>query len=227
MRVSHSQAREDKGDGGMVELVLLRHGQSESNRGGIHQGWSATPLTVIGRQQAAAVRRVLRNSRFDRIYSSDLPRTEETAHIVFPPPAEIIWEPLLRELHCGQVSGLTAREARKRFGSAYSQCEAANDWRGLQGESGDMLEERLEKFLDALREAMPQGRVAIVTHGGPIKALVCLALNAPFAQARRVLSIDNASMTILQWEPPRWVVRTVNNTAHLSREEMMAEVALK
>jgi broad specificity phosphatase PhoE len=209
-----------------VELVLIRHGQSEANRGGIHQGWSLTPLTQLGRQQAASAAEYLRNWLFDRVFCSDLLRAEETARIIFPPPVEISLQPLLREVDCGQISGMTSHEAQTHFGPRYKDCEANSDWRPFQGESVDMLHKRVQSFLMMLEESASCRRVAVVSHGGPIKALICLALDVSLSRARRVLSIDNASITILEWDPPRWVVQTVNSTGHLRPAETVPEIHL-
>ena len=69
----------------MSVLYLVRHGQSEWNRIGRIQGRSESPLTEIGRQQAAALGRLLRATLPDPgidIVASPLSRAFETATII-------------------------------------------------------------------------------------------------------------------------------------------------
>ena len=69
----------------MSVLYLVRHGQSEWNRIGRIQGRSESPLTELGRQQAAALGRmlgsILPDSGID-IVASPLSRAFETATII-------------------------------------------------------------------------------------------------------------------------------------------------
>ena len=69
----------------MSVLYLVRHGQSEWNRIGRIQGRSESPLTGLGRQQAAAFGRLLRATLPDPgidIVASPLSRAFETATII-------------------------------------------------------------------------------------------------------------------------------------------------
>ena len=69
----------------MSVLYLVRHGQSEWNRIGRIQGRSESPLTELGRQQAAALGRLLGSILPDPgldIVASPLSRAFETATII-------------------------------------------------------------------------------------------------------------------------------------------------
>ena len=69
----------------MSVLYLVRHGQSEWNRIGRIQGRSESPLTELGRQQAAALGRMLGSILPDPgidIVASPLSRAFETATII-------------------------------------------------------------------------------------------------------------------------------------------------
>ena len=64
-----------------IHLLLLRHGQTDSNASGIVQGHLPVPLNALGRQQAAALAGRLRTytPRIGRLVSSDLARAAQTA----------------------------------------------------------------------------------------------------------------------------------------------------
>lgn len=64
-------------------LYLLRHGVSESNDKNIYAAKKIDlPLTPLGIQQAEMQARVLKNVRFEKIYTSPLSRAKQTADIV-------------------------------------------------------------------------------------------------------------------------------------------------
>ncbi|HNR00235.1 MAG TPA: histidine phosphatase family protein, partial [Trueperaceae bacterium] len=93
----------------MVELWLIRHGETEWNRQGRIQGHSDNPLNDLGRAQARALGGRLAVVRFDRIYSSDLGRAIETARLVFPDRA-IETDVRLREVSAGVLEGKVSSE---------------------------------------------------------------------------------------------------------------------
>ena len=68
----------------MIELILLRHGQSEGNLARIFQGQLDYPLTDKGREQARAARERLGDYTPDLLLSSPLKRAYETAQIACP-----------------------------------------------------------------------------------------------------------------------------------------------
>src|SRR5207247_4078114 len=60
-------------------FYFVRHGESEGNAARVFTGQTDSPLTARGRKQAAAVAEELAQVKFDRIVSSDLSRTRDTA----------------------------------------------------------------------------------------------------------------------------------------------------
>ena len=92
------------------------------------------------------------------------PSAEPLAQVLGLP---IATTPLLREIHVGELAGLTRAEAEARFPSFLA--EAAKDpWNARRpgGESMADLARRLQAFL----EEVPPGRHLVVTHGGVIRA---------------------------------------------------------
>jgi broad specificity phosphatase PhoE len=68
---------------GKMKLIIVRHGESEANKKGIHQRrkdeWSDTSLSKDGIFQAKQVAERLKDEKIDGIYASDLKRAKETA----------------------------------------------------------------------------------------------------------------------------------------------------
>src|SRR4030042_3132739 len=94
-------------------ITLLRHGESQGNFEGRHQGQADFPLTDLGRQQTKALvdRWKVENKTFDLIISSPLVRARETAEII---AAELKFsmelDPLWMERDNGLMAGVCAEE---------------------------------------------------------------------------------------------------------------------
>src|SRR2546430_15771723 len=89
-------------------FYFVRHGESEGNAARVFTGQTDSPLTARGRQQAAAVADELAKVRFDRIISSDLSRTRDTAEVIAERhglSGEVM--PALREINVGDRTGKT------------------------------------------------------------------------------------------------------------------------
>lgn len=112
----------------MKEIWYVRHGETEWNAQRRFQGHLDIPLSPVGIGQAFRLAERLSRSRisFDRLYASDLRRARQTAE----PLAQVLGlpiatTPLLREIHVGELAGLTRAEAEARFPSFLA--EAAED----------------------------------------------------------------------------------------------------
>ena len=90
-------------------LVLIRHGQSEWNAANRFTGWTDIDLTDEGRREAAAGAEALRDigiSRFDRAFTSELVRAQETLDIVLSSIGQPPWR------GAGAASALVRRHWR-------------------------------------------------------------------------------------------------------------------
>jgi probable phosphoglycerate mutase len=105
-------------------VILVRHGQSEHHVRGLTGGWTDTPLTEIGHEQAVRVAARLKEELGQTpitLYTSDLLRAGETArHIARAFGVEPVADPRIREHNNGEGAGLTIDEARSvsRHGSS-------------------------------------------------------------------------------------------------------------
>lgn len=63
-------------------IYLVRHGQTYYNIYNKLQGWSNSPLTEKGKQDAVQVAQRLKNTHFDAAFCSDLPRAIETCQTI-------------------------------------------------------------------------------------------------------------------------------------------------
>src|SRR5215210_6967458 len=154
----------------VTRLYLIRHGQSAGNAEGRFGGHSATPLSKLGKQQAALTAKALAKERITAIYSSDLLRAVQTAEpLAKALNLKINAADTFRERHVGVLEGLTFDEAKKEFPEDYYALvnrELAHVI--TRGESYHQLLDRTTGVLSEILEKHKGGRVAIFAHTGTI-----------------------------------------------------------
>lgn len=183
----------------MVELWLVRHGETDWNRAGRIQGWQDIPLNSTGVDQATRLAEALHSVTFHRIVSSDLLRARQTAEILAAGRAlPIEYTSDLRERCFGLAEGRLRHEVERlphtHLGGA---------------ESEEAMSRRLTRFLDGSR-AWRDERVLCVTHGGALRRLIRLATGVA------VDWIDNTSVTRLIHDGSSWRLGELNETPHLA-----------
>lgn len=143
-------------------FYLVRHGESEGNAAGRFTGQSDSPLTERGRRQAEAVAQELAKVRFDRIVSSDLSRTRDTAEVIARRQnAKVEVIPELREIDVGERTGTPFDEAR---GLPNWSDDGFVAWPG--GETLDLVLGRVLGVIERLVRESPGQTILIVGHGG-------------------------------------------------------------
>ena len=101
-----------------MDLLFVRHGESEGNALGQLQGRIDSPLTPLGRAQARRVGAWLKQHgpRWSAAYASPLARARETAEIIIGQTGypEATLDDDLREVGAGDLEGLTRDDIWKR-----------------------------------------------------------------------------------------------------------------
>ncbi len=150
-------------------LLLLRHGESESNAGRIYAGSGIDmPLTGTGIRQAECQARALAGIGLDEIHSSPLRRARQTAervshHIGIAP----VFHPALQEVDVGILEGTDQdeTETKAKHDEIVQQWEQGRpDVRFPEGESLEEVEGRLRGFIDLLDRREPAPRSLVVGH---------------------------------------------------------------
>jgi broad specificity phosphatase PhoE len=185
----------------MTPLLLARHGESDWNRARRWQGFADRPLTERGRAQAAALAERLADIVLDAVYSSDLRRALDTAASVANAQGlEPTALKALREVDVGSWQGLTREEAETRFPADFRRWLAGGTgWR--DGESYGELSARVLRAVDEIARRHDGGRVLIVSHGGPIRAIHAAALGLDVEAYRRIRPVEpNARLSAVCFE---------------------------
>lgn len=156
----------------MTLLHLIRHARSTWNTEGRLQGQADPPLDDIGQQQVRALVEFLKDEPFQAVYSSPLTRARLTAEALAAARGlPVQFDARLMERHLGDWTGLNGDDARARI-AAFSE-NPGGDWRVIGppgGEGEAALMARAAAALADIIAAHPEGQVAVVSHGGTLRA---------------------------------------------------------
>ncbi len=200
----------------MSKLLLVRHGITEFNSTRRFAGHSDVELSTAGCRQVERLRDRLVNEKIDAIYSSDLKRAVMTAEVVSTGhDVDIITCSELREISYGELEGLTFEEI-SRFYPEVAELVAnySLKLRFPGGESFEELVERASKFLDKLKRYTPSQTILVVSHSGPLRAMVCCLLDIDQSHWRQI-RLDNASLSIVETYSQSVILSLLNDVSHL------------
>jgi probable phosphoglycerate mutase len=201
---------------GRRRVYLMRHGSvtyfDDSGKPFLPE---TVALNAAGQAQADAAGQAFRAAgvRFDRVITSNLPRTVETARRVLAASGQDIapesW-PELHEIRGGRLSAIPGAELRRAFTGAFEGM-VDEDQRFLGGESVGEMMDRVHPAVLRLRAQGDWDTVLLVLHGGVNCAILSLALTAQrlflggLSQAAGCINALDVGA-----EPHDWVVRFVN-----------------
>lgn len=202
----------------MSRLLLVRHGQTEFNAMKKFAGFLDVPLSQVGRWQMEKLRDRLASVPIDVICSSDLKRSRESAEIIVDDrKIDVVLHSELREINYGKLEGMSFDEISQLFPSvAKSLIKRDSDISFPDGECFRDLEMRVRLFLEKLPLYGENANILIVSHSGPLLALVCFLMKAGMDSWWR-LRMDNASLSIIETYPEINILTLFNDTSHLKK----------
>lgn len=197
-------------------VYLVRH--ATTGREHVWLGQRDEPLSNEGRQQAQRLAHVLRDSRADAMFCSDLPRARQTAQAIAavqrltPVPL-----PGLRERHFGDWQGLTWDDISTQFpreSAAY-----VGNWLHIAPPGAETLDAMRRRVLDAWAhiQAASWTRAIVVGHGGTNRLVLAELLGMPLAHLFRIAQ-DTAAVNRIELCDEIPCVRTLNQRLDSSNE---------
>ncbi len=168
----------------MVQIFLIRHGQTDWNLNKRLQGHTDIPLNEHGRKQATALKGILREYSLEAFFSSDLSRARETAELArWSNEIPLITSSGLRETTLGEAEGLFVEDLHLKFPDSFKRWlgtakgQENEDFAFPGGETKLQHRERMQKTLVDLLDQHSYSRVGIVTHGGAMRRVFEVAKN--------------------------------------------------
>jgi broad specificity phosphatase PhoE len=185
-----------------IEIVLVRHGETEWSRDGKHTGNTDVPLTERGREQAAALGAALEGRSFGRVLTSPLSRAADTASLAGFGAAEPRDE--LREWDYGAYEGRKTAEIREERPGWTLWADGVPD-----GETAAEVAARVDAVLAELRTV--EGAALVFAHGHLLRVLAVRWIGLE-PGAGRLLALDPATVSVLGYERETPVIRVWNAT---------------
>ena len=200
---------------------LIRHGQSFNTHREPGEPYPPNPpLTTVGVEQSRRLADRLTCLPIERLVSSPMLRTVETAAIVGKRIGRQV-EVWTRSYEYRRQTGYQAwgaREVLARYPDVKMPADfGPEDWQYGE-EALESAVERADALIAWLHERAVEasiGQMAVVTHGAYTRLVLGRLLDVDPARLQPVV-LDHTSLTSLRIEPERRQVLALNDTAHLS-----------
>lgn len=203
----------------MIDLWLVRHGETDWNRELRFQGHLDAPLNALGQRQAQRLGAHLADHGPRPLLASDLLRTRQTAEPLAnewqtPALPEALW----REQAFGVIEGLTLQEVQTRHP------EVVQGWRSQDpdfapegGESRRQFHRRVMQAVQLLIERCQQQNwpsSLVVSHGGVLDMIYRSATGQALGSPREC-PIPNAGLNHVRTDGQRFEIVQWAQTDHL------------
>ena len=198
----------------MTTVILLRHGRTTANAGGILAGWTpGVQLDEVGAEQVRAVGERFAKVPLAAIVSSPLERCVQTAEAVAEGRGlEVRSDDRLGEARYGDWTGRAIKDLVKEpLWKVVQQHPSAAVFPGPEGEG---LAETQARAVAAVRSwnatLGPDAVWLACSHGDVIKAILADALGLHLDQFQRIV-VDPASVSVVTYTETRPFVVRVND----------------
>ena len=190
-----------------MRLVLVRHGQTESNVRHVLDSRPPGPgLTAAGREQAERLAGRLAGEPVVAVYASTAVRAQQTAAVIAAPhglPVTVVDG--VQEVFVGDLEGRGDQAAIEGFIAVYRAWHAGDIELAVPGgESGQQLLDRFLPAVQRIRAEHADGVAVLVSHGAAIRlAARTLASNVDshFADSHYV---SNGGAVVLEADGDGW-----------------------
>lgn len=199
------------------ELFLIRHGRQSSKLCNVD-----VSLDEVGKRQAELLAERLTGYGIERLYCSGLKRAVETAEILgkrLHLVPEVVTE--FREIDFGTMTGKEDAVILREYAKFREErAMQTSDLPYPGGENGkDVVERVLPQIEKICRK--PQDKVAIVAHGGVIRAICANLLETDLKNKLKfAIDLENTSISQITYDEERrlYYLERFNDFAHLEKE---------
>lgn len=170
----------------MIELILVRHGETIENSKGIIQGQTEGTLTEKGIDQNKKLADNLKDVDIDLAFSSPLARAVKTAEQIMElQNINLIFDSRLTERNMGVLQG-------KKIPAFYDVTKEYDGMEGLQ----DVFN-RVQSFLTDLQKNYFNKRILIVSHGITSLAISAIINKTQIEGIQKEKLLGNSTYSVL------------------------------
>lgn len=189
----------------MLEIYILRHGETEWSKSGQHTGLTDIPLIDEGVKQAKALKKALSGIEFDKVFCSPLLRAKQTCQQCGLLDGAVINSDLL-EWDYGDYEGMTTHQIHN---SDPSWTVFTKDPKN--GETSMQVEARADRLIEEAKKY--DGKIAFFSSGHFSRALAARWLGFPVSHGR-YFKLSPATFSILSFEHDYQVIKSWNNVPY-------------
>lgn len=159
-----------------VKITYFVHGTTTDNENHISSGWFDAPLSALGIKQSKELTALTADKQFAVVFCSDLTRAVDSATITWSDMYPIVQDARLRECNYGDYNA-KASDVVEPLQEKSITTPMPN------GESYEMVKDRIASFLSDLKRNYDDKHVAIVGHKAPQLALDVLLKGMTWEEA--------------------------------------------
>jgi len=201
-----------------LELILIRHGETDWNKESIFRGHEDVRLNATGIAQADATAEALKDKVFEAIYSSQLKRAMVTAkRIAAPHEIEVREKFGLVDINYGLWQGKRESTVKESHPKLYERWQ--NNPSKVKFPGGESVRKSWKRVNTALREILflhGTGSVVIVTHRIPLKFMTTYLLGKHLEDFNKVVH-DPCAISVFEVEGRQHKPVILNDSRHLAK----------
>ena len=201
----------------MLELYLIRHGQTDFSRENRFCGSINPSLNDIGIRMAEAFGVAYAKLGWEAIYASPSLRARQTGDaLARRVNLEMTLDEGLREISYGEWEGLRHEDAKEKWPDAYAYWAADTASRGTPGgETAFQVAARAAPVIERIRREHQDGKVLIVSHKATIRILVCALLGMDVRLFRDRIGQGVAAVSRFEMKKTGPMLVSLGDVAHL------------
>jgi phosphoserine phosphatase len=198
-------------------LYIVRHGQTDLNKQGIVQGRGMnTDLNAEGRLQANMFFEAYKHIPFDKIYISELKRTQQSIQqfidLGIPYQKLSGLDELAWGIHEGQPSTPETKSAFLKLMRDWTSGNLDSKFEG--GESPNEVQARQQEALATIMDHPNEKNVLICMHGRAMRLFLCLLTGKPLTQMEN-FPHQNLVLYKVEFDGDQFAITDFNNAIHL------------
>ncbi len=202
--------------------ILVRHGEVHADHRHLLYGGLDVPLSDLGLLQSERTARTLAAGPVGEILTSDLSRASMLGGLLSAltdAPHESL--PALRERSFGEWQGLPMADLIRDHPEQY-QAYMRRRWDTRVAPGAETFEDVHRRVLPPFRAAVSRATaerpLVVVSHSGPMRAILLDALELPGASLFR-MKLSHCSITIVDYyDSGEVIVDRLNDTSHLAMD---------